>query len=79
MALVYVGDDVNSTLTLTPAHFLSQNPHIGVPVMDTEGVGNDPDYQAQLSSREWLLATWKKGQEHLNQFWDIWSNEYLLV
>ena len=76
--LVYVGDDVNSTLTLTPAHFLSQNQHTGVPVLDTEGIGNDPDFHVQLSSHEKLLDNWKRGQSHLNRFWEIWSNEYLL-
>ena len=76
--LVYVGDDINSTLTLSPAHFLSQNPYTGVPVLDTEGVGNDPDYQNKMSSHEKLLAVWKTGQGHLNRFWEIWSNEYLL-
>ena len=29
--LVYVGEDINSTVTLTPRHFLSLNPNIGIP------------------------------------------------
>ena len=33
--LVYVGADLNSGLTLTPAHFLNLNPKTGVPHLDT--------------------------------------------
>jgi hypothetical protein len=29
--LVYVGDDLESNITLTPHHFLTLNPDIGVP------------------------------------------------
>ena len=30
--LVYVGEDINSYMTLTPAHFLALNPKIELPV-----------------------------------------------
>ena len=29
--LVYIGDDIHSTIALTPAHFLTLNPRIGIP------------------------------------------------
>jgi hypothetical protein len=32
--LVYVGDNLESNLTLTPRHFLTLNPDIGVPNLD---------------------------------------------
>jgi hypothetical protein len=32
--LVYVGDDLESNITLTPHHFLTLNPDIGVPNLD---------------------------------------------
>ena len=42
--LVYVGDDINSSMTLTPAHFLTlSNPKIGLPVT-TRDNADDMDY-----------------------------------
>ncbi|XP_062592781.1 uncharacterized protein LOC134254255 [Saccostrea cucullata] len=41
--LVYIGDDINSNITLTPAHFLTLNPKIGL--QDSEHFDlMDPDY-----------------------------------
>ncbi|XP_060575794.1 uncharacterized protein LOC132733210 [Ruditapes philippinarum] len=34
--LVYVTDDINSNITLTPNHFLSLNPNLGIPEMETK-------------------------------------------
>ena len=73
--LVYVGDDINSTITLTPAHFLSLNPKLGLSSMDDD---DDEDYLPHKSSANTLLKMWKKGQKLLNQFWKVWQNEYLL-
>ena len=36
--LVYVGEDINSYMTLTPAHFLTLNPKIGLPVRTKDTV-----------------------------------------
>ena len=79
--LTYVGDDVNSAISLSPAHFLTSNPQIGIPEIhekyDTE---DDPDYVVGLrqNSGQKLLSIWKKGQKLLNHFWDIWGADYLL-
>lgn len=32
--LVYVGDDINSNIPITPAHFLALNPKIGIPQIE---------------------------------------------
>ncbi len=74
--LVYVGDDVNSNITLTPNHFLSLNPSNGVPEIDYDT--SDPCYSKSESSKEQLLKVWKKGQKLLNVFWSLWRDEYLL-
>ena len=74
--LVFDGEDIDSTITLTPRHFLTLNPTIGVP--DLEYDNNDMDYNPYESSAERLLQTWKKGQRLLNVFWKIWRDEYLL-
>ena len=39
--LVYLGDDINSYVALTPGHFLSLTPERGVPMMDEDS--HDPD------------------------------------
>ena len=38
----------------------------------------DPDFVERLSSAQKLLETWKKGQKHLNTFWKLWFDEYVL-
>ena len=74
--LVYVGNDIESTITLTPRHFLTLNPTTGVP--ELEHGNNDMDYNPYESTAERVLQTWKKGQRLLNMFWKIWRDEYLL-
>jgi hypothetical protein len=51
--LVYVGDDLESNITLTPRHFLTLNPNIGVPNLDYDM--HDPDYEPVESSTSKLL------------------------
>ena len=74
--LVYVSDDIDSTITLTPRHFLTLNPATGVPVLEHDN--KDVDYNPYDSTAERLLQTWKKGQNLLKMFWRIWRYEYLL-
>ena len=74
--LVYVSDDINSSITLTPAHFLTLNPNTGIP--ELEYSKNDADYNQYESTAEKLLNVWKKGQKLLNTFWRTWRDEYLL-
>ena len=64
-------------MTLTPAHFLTFNPKIGLPV-STRDYTDDIDYNPEISSADKLLATWKKGLKYLGSFWKIRSHEYLL-
>lgn len=67
--LVYVGDDINSTETLTPSHFLTLNPRIGMPEQDT---GNDDsEFNPSDSSADKLLLSWKRGLKHLDRFLKI--------
>ena len=73
--LVYVGDDIHSHITLTPSHFLTLNPNIGIPEID---LNNDVEYLPDKSIAEKLLETWKKGHKLLDRFWQIWRNDYLL-
>ena len=75
--LVYVYDDINSDSVLTPSHFLSLNPKIGIPnvVIDDEA---DCDFNPNVSSTDSLLHIWKKGLKHLKAFWRVWRDSYLL-
>ena len=74
--LVYVGEDLNSSISITPAHFISVNPHTGIPELQNDS--DDPEYKPYESSVDKLLKLWKKGQKMLDTFWQIWRNEYLL-
>lgn len=75
--LVYVDDDINSDSVLTPFHFLSLNPKIGIPnvVIDDEA---DCDFNPNVSSADSLLHIWKKGLKYLKAFWRVWRDNYLL-
>ncbi|XP_045161003.1 uncharacterized protein LOC123525910 [Mercenaria mercenaria] len=64
--LVYVGDDIDSNITLTPNHFLTLNPRVSVP--DTDSDENDHSYLPCESSAEKLLALWHKGEVLLDKF-----------
>lgn len=75
--LTYVGDDINSYITLTPAHFLSLNPKAGLPAFSQENT-DDTDYSPETTSSDRLVALWKKGLKHLDSFWRIWRDDYLL-
>ncbi|XP_060598447.1 uncharacterized protein LOC132752171 [Ruditapes philippinarum] len=73
--LVYVGEDINSNITLTPSHFICLNPNAGF--SEIEISSDDPDFKVIESSEDKLLAIWKKGQRLLDSFWKIWKDEYL--
>ena len=72
--LVYVSGDIDSTLALSPKHFLTLNPNTGIPELEDDYL----DYSPYESTAERLLNIWKKGQKLLNMFWKIWRDEYLL-
>ena len=74
---MYVGEDINSNMTLTPAHFLTLNPKIGLPA-SIQDDSEDADYSPVISSADSLLAKWKKGLKYPRSFWQIWRNDYLL-
>ena len=70
--LVYIGDDLNDGIMITPSHFLSSNMKTGVPIIVDEGERDDPDFEPyQSSSKSILLKIWKKGQRLLESFWKI--------
>lgn len=64
--LVYIGDDIDSTITITPIHFLCLNPKTGIP--ETVYEDEDPDYIRFESSEQNVLQVWKKGERLINQF-----------
>lgn len=77
--MMYLDDDINSWSAITPAHFLSLNPNIGI-VFNVKD-DKDPDYvPASDCSPDYqkLLKSWKKGHKHLESFWKMWREGYLL-
>ena len=56
--LIYVGDDIESTITLTPSSFFTLNPNTGMPTLDYDK--HDQDYNPYESSTQRFLQKWKK-------------------
>ena len=76
---VYVDNDLENQIT--PAHFLSINIKTGTPVLTVKSENEETDstyHVEELNTAEKLLESWKKRQRHLEQFWQLWKNYYLL-
>ncbi|XP_053395601.1 uncharacterized protein LOC128555857 [Mercenaria mercenaria] len=73
--IVCVGEDINSSIAITPSHFICLNPKTGI--LEHECVSDDPEFKPYVSSAERLLQIWKKGEQLLNRFWILWRDEYL--
>ena len=65
---IYVGDDIQSHITLTPGHVLGLNPNIGIPNIDMD---NGNEFNPNRNAADELLQTWKKGLKLLERFWQI--------
>ena len=77
--LIYINDDINDRTIITPMHFLSINAKNGTPQIEEKTEKDDPNYINQpLDSSHELLETWKKGNRYLEEFWEIWKEQYLL-
>ena len=75
--LIYISGELDDQTIITPGHFLSANSKTGSPHFEESN--EDPDYRNQpLNEGRRLLEMWKKGNKHLDQFWEIWRNHYLL-
>ena len=68
--LVYVDDDINSNISLTPSHFLTLKPRTGIQTCDIDI--EDNDFSSNESSADKLLLKWKKGMKHLERVLKIW-------
>ena len=76
--LVYVENDINSGHVLVPNDFLSMN--FNNVACDEYPEEKDLEYQptVTISNADKLLNVWKRGQQKLKQFWQLWKNDYLL-
>ena len=75
--LTYVYDKFDSGFTFNPIHFLMSH-FEPLLVSASNDDGNDDDYCIVKDSTTALLDSWKKGQQRLNCFWQVWRDEYLL-
>ena len=55
---------------------MTLNPNIGIADIDTS---EDDNYSLNKNAAEKVLETWKKDPKHLDRFWQIWQNDYLLI
>ena len=66
--LIYLSDDINAQVTITPMHFL-------------ESIGDKDeehglDYKnQQLSSSQKLLESWKNGNRCINKIYELWKKQ----
>ena len=76
--LVYVENDINSGHVLVPNDFLSMNSNNVV--CNEYPEEKDLEYQltVTISNADKLLNVWKRGQQKMKQFWQLWKNDYLL-
>lgn len=51
--LVYIGEDINASISITPNNSTCLNPKTGIPVMEYED--NDPSFKPYESTAERLL------------------------
>jgi len=66
---VYVDDDINFSMILTPSNFLSfHSQHTFPNILDDP----DPEFEVakKATSSQELLLTWKRGQNRLTNFGD---------
>ena len=76
--MVYVNDDISSSNVITPGHFLNMIWSTGTPDINQVS-GADDFYRINNSNTaKRLLEFWKRGQRHLDTFWNSWKNDYLL-
>ena len=74
---MYIDEDINSSMILTPLDFLSLHSLHNIPDIVDD---SDSDYDAEKKpiTVQRLLETWKQGQKCLSHFWTLWNNEYML-
>lgn len=53
------------------------NLKIGLPAYSCDDLA-DRDYNPNMTSATRVLITWGKGLKHLEAFWKVWKNDYLL-
>ena len=75
--LVYIDDDINSSVVITPLSFLSLSHQHFVPDCMNE---SNTDFQAnrKIDTGQKILESWKSDQRYLNQFWKTYNKEYPL-
>ena len=76
--LVYIVDDIISSLIITPTDFLSFHRHHVFPKVGDDNPNPEFEIAKKATSLHSLLETWKRGHNYLNQIWNMLRNEYLL-
>ena len=67
-----LNQDCRNFSTTAKSHFLSLNHKTGCPDIDVDNTDI-------VDNGKRLVAMWKAAQNQLDQFWKVWSNDYLHV
>ena len=65
---------------ITPVPFLSVNIKTSTPVLTVNNVAEkiNPNYHAEeKNTADKLLESWRRGQQDLQQYWELWKNHYV--
>ena len=76
--LTYVYGDFKSGFTLIPSHFLVFNRKLGPFSSNDIDCHDDVEFRLHDDTAAKLIENWRKGQKHLDLFWKIWRDEYLM-
>ena len=77
--LTYIGEDINSTITLTPNRLLLAYNKVSLPTITPQKDDDEsPDYVEKTTTTDKLGQIWFKNEERLSKFWDLFQQEYLL-
>ena len=77
--MVYVDNDPDNQIITSADFNINIKTDIPVLTVKNDDEKTDPNYHVEdINTAEKSLESWKKGQRHLEQFWELWKNHYLL-
>ena len=62
---------------LMPQKFLCLGSADNLPILPDNDL-SDPDYSPKVCLHSNILLNWRTGQFYLNNFWKLWSEQYLV-
>ena len=77
--LTYVSDDSNGILPLRPIDFINPNSTIVLRNTSNNKNNDENSYIYDSNNREKIMNIWKGTLRNLDEFWEKWKKEYLIL